>query len=186
MGAIDEAFEVIKRRDFVPLEYRDVSDADVPLPIGYGQTISQPSTVRAMLTWLDPQLGDRALDVGSGSGWTTALLAQVVGSRGFVYAVELIPELVTVGCNNCERAGIENALFFQASDLVGLPEYAPYDRILVSASAASVPDDLRRQLKTGGRLVVPVQDDIVVLTKTSETDWRTETHTGYVFVPLIT
>jgi len=186
MDVIAKTFELIDRRDFVPLEYQDAADVDEPLPIGYGQTISQPSTVRSMLEWLSPQPGDKILDVGSGSGWTTALLARAVGDKGFVYAVEIIPELVEIGRSNCERVGIENAMFFQAGEVVGLPEYAPYDRILVSASAMRIPNDLRQQLKVGGRLVVPVHNDILVITKTSKTDWRTEIHTGYVFVPLVT
>lgn len=187
MDVIAKAFDEINRADFVPLSYQNAADADVPLPIGYGQTISQPSTVRAMLEWLDPQSGDKILDVGSGSGWTTALLARAVGNKGFVYAVEIVPELVEMGRNNCEQVGIENAMFLQAGqEIVGLPEHAPYDRILVSASAAGIPSDLRQQLEVGGRLVIPVHNDILVLTKTSKSDWHTEIHPGYAFVPLVT
>ena len=85
-----------------------------PLPIGFGQTISQPTTVKFMLSWLDAMPGDEVLDIGSGSGWTSALLADIVGPQGIVYAVERIPELVKFGRDNCRRLGIENVFFFQA------------------------------------------------------------------------
>lgn len=136
------------------------ADADVPLPIGCGQTISQPSTVQLMLEWLGPRAGEKILDVGS--GWTTALLAHAVGSKGRVYAVEIVPELVEMERDNCARAGMRNASFFQAGDRIGLPEHATYDRILVSASAERVPNDLRRQLKVAGRLAAPASITCII------------------------
>lgn len=184
MSDVERAFEVIDRRQFVPLEYQDSAYVDIPLPIGYGQTISQPSTVRQMLEWLDVRPGDQVLDVGSGSGWTTALLACLVGKHGHIYAVELVPELVELGQNNCLRAGIHNATFLEAGEAYGLPTDAPYDRILVSASAEAVPDDLRRQLKVGGKMIIPIHDTIYELIKFGIDDWQTRLHPGFVFVPL--
>src|SRR5665647_2106120 len=95
MRKIDEAFKAVPRIDFLRPEHKDQHELDVPLPIGSGQTNSQPSTVRQMLLWLDPQPGDKILDVGSGSGWTTALLAHLVGPTGTIYAVERILESVS-------------------------------------------------------------------------------------------
>ena len=185
MDRIDQAFEVVDRANFVPKELRDAVDIDAPLPIGYGQTNSQPYTVRLMLEWLDPQPGEKILDVGSGSGWTTALLAHLVGAKGWVYAVERIPELVEFGQDNAERTGVKNASFFQAGDEFGLPEEAPYDRILVSASADQLPQELIDQLKVGGKMVIPVQHDILEITKKTKEDLDIKKHGGFAFVPLL-
>lgn len=185
MDAIERAFENVRRKDFVPYFLRHQAEIDMPLPIGHEQTISQPTTVRRMLYWLDTQPGDKVLDIGSGSGWTSALLLQLVGPTGKVYAVEKIPELLKFGQDNCEKLGIHNIQFFLAGQDYGLPEYSPYDRILVSASAKKLPEVLLDQLTVGGKLVIPVNNDILEITKTSDTDRTTQTHPGYVFVPLV-
>lgn len=185
MDAIGKAFKTIHRKNFVPKNLRDEAYIDAPLPIGYGQTISQPSTVKNMLYWLGAQAGEKIMDVGSGSGWTTALLSQIVGEKGKVFAVEIITELVKFGRNNCEKAGINNAEFFQAGKEYGLPQFSPFDRILVSASARRLPLELIDQLKIGGKLVIPVQEDILEITKISKKNFKTVTHPGYIFVPLI-
>ncbi len=182
---IDEAFEAVDRANFVPKELRRSVDIDAPLPIGYGQTNSQPYTVRKMLQWLGAQPGEKVLDVGSGSGWTTALLAYLVGPKGQVYAVERVPELVDFGRENAEGAGVKNARFFTAGDEFGLPEEGPYERILVSASADELPQELVDQLKIGGKMVIPVHNDILEITKKSAGDLDIKKHPGFVFVPLI-
>ena len=182
---IDQLFDTVDRANFVPKVLRGSVDIDAPLPIGYGQTNSQPYTVRLMLEWLDPQPGDNVLDVGSGSGWTTALLSHLVGSKGRVYGVERIPELVELGQENCGRAGVKNAQFFTAGDEFGLPEEGPYERILVSASADNLPQELVDQLKVSGKMVIPVQNDILEITKKSAADLNIEKHPGFVFVPLL-
>src|SRR5450830_1043363 len=97
MDTISNAFNEIDRVDFVPNDQKSRAHLDIPLPIGHGQTISQPYTVRRMLEWLDARAGDIILDVGSGSGWTTVLLSFIVGPDGVVYAVERIPELLKFG-----------------------------------------------------------------------------------------
>lgn len=183
MVAVNQAFEAIKRSNFVPEEYKSLSDEDMPLPIGYGQTISQPTTVRLMLEWLDAGPGQKILDVGSGSGWTTALLSCIAGTRGRVYAVERIPELVEMSQENCERIGIKNASFHTARPVYGLPGFAPYDRILVSASADHLPEELISQLKPKGKLVIPVHNDILEIFNDEKP--RIKRHHGFVFVPLI-
>src|SRR3990167_1867675 len=108
MDPIEEAFEKVNRKNFVPEELIDSVGLDAPLPIGFGQTISQPTTVKMMLEWLEPQPGDKILDVGSGSGWTSALLAHLVGSKGKVFAVERIPELVDFGRQNSAKLNFRN------------------------------------------------------------------------------
>ena len=139
INEIDRAFLMMSRQDFLPLSSRYVNVFDAPLSIGYGQTCSQPSTVRMMLKWLDVKPGNKVLDIGSGSGWTTALLSVLVGERGSVFAVERIPKLVEFGAENCRRAGVKNARFFYAKEsVVGLPEHSPFDNILVSASGKKV------------------------------------------------
>jgi len=138
-----------------------------------------------MLEWLEAQPGDKALDVGSGSGWTTVLLSHIVGSKGAVFAVEKIPELVAFGRHNCEKAGVHNVQLFQADREYGLTRYAPYGRILVSATTEKLPKELLNQLKVGGKIVIPVQNDILEITKTSVTNYKVKKHSGFVFVPLV-
>ncbi len=185
MDRVEGAFGTVRRIDFVIPELREEADVDAPLPIGFGQTISEPTTVKLMLSWLDAMPGEEVLDVGSGSGWTTALLAHIVGSQGIVYAVERIPQLVKFGRDNCRRLGIENVFFFQAGRKYGLPEHAPYARILVSASARELPIELLDQLTIPGKLVIPVRSDVLEVTKTAEDDYRTRRHPGFAFVPLV-
>lgn len=183
---IEQAMQTIDRKDFLPEEYWAEARQDRPLPIGYGQTNSQPTTVRRMLEWLDPWPGDNVLDIGSGSGWTSALLGAIVGENGHVSAVEVIPELVQLGRENCDRAGCTNVRFFQAGRTVGLPVYGPYDRILVSAGAAKLPGELLSQLKSPGKLVIPIGETIHEIEKNEAGELTDTEYYGYVFVPLIT
>lgn len=186
MTTIGQAFERYPRALFLPSSVRVWADDDRPLAIGYGQTNSQPSTVRRMLEWLDARDGQTVCDVGSGSGWTTALLSALVGEQGQVVAVELIPELVTMGRRHCTRAGVANVIFRRAGRVFGWPKGSPYDRILVSAAAAELPEELLEQLAVGGKLVIPVGHDILEITKRSAAAYDTVTHAGFVFVPLVT
>lgn len=175
----------IRRADFLPPHMRGYAESDQAIAIGHGQTNSQPTTVRRMLTWLDPQPGDRILDIGSGSGWTTALLATLVGPSGFVDAVERIPSLVTRGLENCKKYNLQNVAFYRAGNTLGLPRHAPFSRILVSASAREFPRELLNQLLPGGRMVVPVKNTILVVDKIEQDEYLTIMHDGYVFVPLV-
>ena len=181
---IDAAFSTVKRSDFVPAEMKEYVSQDRPIPIGHRQTNSQPSTVRMMLEWLKPEVGDSVLDIGSGSGWTTALLAEIVGPTGHVYGVERIAELVEMGKQNCQKYEYDNVTFHLAGASYGLPQRAPFDKILVSASADTFPEELLDQLKPDGRLVVPVQNDIVVISKQNDVI-HTDKYPGFVFVPLV-
>ncbi len=178
------AFSAVDRAWFVPAQYHARAYEDVPLPIGEGQTISQPSTVAFMLELLELASGQQVLDIGTGSGWTTALMAHAVSPDGTVLGIERIPELVTLGQGNLRAAGSEHATIREARAL-GAPEEAPFDRILVSAAARNLPATLVEQLKVGGILVMPVRHMIVKVTRRT-TDHLIERHDGFVFVPLIT
>jgi protein-L-isoaspartate(D-aspartate) O-methyltransferase len=180
-----KAFEKIDRADFVLPEYRDSTYGNFPLPINHGQTISQPATVAFMLELLQVEEGDRVLDVGSGSGWTTALLAEIVGNSGEVVGVEIVPELVEFGSDNLGKYRFSNARIIEAEEGgLGYQPGAPYDKILVSASANNISDQLINQLKTGGRLVIPVKNSIWKVDKVSDDKVKREEFPGFVFVPL--
>ena len=180
-----EAFSVVDRKDFVPLEYKELAYDDSPLPIGYGQTISQPYTVAFMFELLEPKKGEKILDVGSGSGWTTALLAHVVGPRGSIIGVELIPELAKFGSKNLAKYDFKHASIEQAGKELGKPKEAPFNKILVSAGGEEVPQELVDQLKIGGVMVIPILDAIWKVTKVSESETNVEKFEGFVFVPLL-
>lgn len=182
---LDAAFERIRRADFLPPEQHGFAREDAALPIGYGQTNSQPSTVREMLDLLDVERGQRVLDVGCGSGWTTALLGDLVGADGEVVGVEIVPELVTCGRENVRSYAMPWTCVEQAGEgVLGVPERAPYDRVLVSAEASRVPHELVEQLVVGGVMVVPVRGRMTVVRRTAgEPEVRQEG--WYSFVPLI-
>lgn len=182
MDAIAAAFAAQPREDFLPPGLRGRAAYDGPLPLAAGQTNSQPRTVEAMLRLLDPQPGQRVLDVGAGSGWTTALLACLVGPTGEVVGVELEPELVEFGAANLAATSQPWATISQADpDVLGRPARAPYDRILVSAGAEVLPYGLVDQLTPDGRMVVPVAERMTLVVMPGP---ELSEHGGYRFVPL--
>lgn len=178
------AFRATPRERFLPASQQDLAGLDVPLPIGFGVTNSQPSTVANMLQLLDAQPGQRVLDVGSGSGWTTALLAHLVGPRGEVLGVERIAELVTTSARALSDRPWASVQIAKA-DVFGLPDQAPFDRILVSAMADELPQELLDQLTTGGVLVVPVAGVMRRIVRQADGSFHSSTHGRYRFVPLI-
>ncbi|WP_418605258.1 protein-L-isoaspartate O-methyltransferase family protein [Georgenia sp. SUBG003] len=178
------AMAAVDRRDFLPEDQLRFAHADMPLRIGHGATCSQPSTVAAMLEILDPRPGDKVLDVGSGSGWTTALLARLVAPGGSVVGVELVPELVETGTGNIGAAGVVEARIEQAEPgRVGRAEEAPFDRILVSAEARHLPEGLLAQLADGGRMVIPVRGRLLVVERDGA-EVSTRAQGSFSFVPL--
>jgi protein-L-isoaspartate(D-aspartate) O-methyltransferase len=179
------AMERLPRRSFLPPGQRASSDRDAPLPIGHGQTNSQPTTVRQMLELLDVQPGDRVLDVGSGSGWSTALLADLTGPTGRVTGVERLPALVTFGAANVAATGMPWAHVEAAvPGELGNAAHGPYDRILVSAQAPVLPAELVRQLAPHGVLVIPVAGRMLRVVA-REGGPVVEKHGWYRFVPLV-
>ena len=182
---IIDAFRAVDRKYFVPASFAEHTYIDAPLPIGNGQTISQPSTVAFMLEHLEPQEGDKILDIGSGSGWTTALLCQIVGEKGSVTGVERVDALVGQGEENLAKLHFDCHWHIErAGEKLGLSG-EQFDRILVSASADEIPEELFSQLKVGGILVIPVGNSIYKFKKVSEEEIETEEFYGFVFVPLI-
>ncbi len=198
--SITRAFKLIRRYDFLPVGAKGQCGFDRPIQIGHRQTNSQPSLVAKSLEGLQPEPGQKILDIGSGSGWTTALLAAIVGQKGRVIGVERIPQLVEMGQTNIARyKGIGHAEIRQAGEQLGLPNEAPFDRIIV---AAQVKEEwlplLEAQLSDeGGILVVPVVSEesygksgvydqpIVKITRNKDEYTREIITEGTSFVPLI-
>src|SRR5262245_48286052 len=182
--SVSEAFTATPRTWFLPRRARGRAAYDGPIEIGRGQTNSQPRTVDAMLRLLEVRRGDRVLDVGAGSGWTTALLAELTGPTGEVLGVEIEPTLVEFGSRNLARVGRPWARIEQAQpDVLGWPDGAPYDRVLVSAEPRTLPQALVDQLEVGGRMVIPVVGTMLVVDRT-DTGTEVSRHGGYRFVPL--
>jgi len=182
-AAVEAAMAATPRTAFLPAGQRRRARLDRALPIGAGQTNSQPRTVRNMLVGLDVRPGHRVLDVGAGSGWTTVLLARLVGERGEVTGVERVPALAEWGAGNVAAAGLPWARLLRADPLIlGRPEAGPYDRILVSADAPKVPAELVDQLAASGVMVIPVAGHLLRVRHGQPVDDLGR----YVFVPLIT
>lgn len=185
---IIQAFENVDRIDFVLPESRHEAYENFPLSIGHGQTISQPATVAFMLELLKPEPGDKILDVGSGSGWQTALLSYIVGDRGRVIGLEVKDDLIEFGQTNLKKYNFTQTKIVQRNGWQGLPEEAPFDKISVVASAPIVPPNLKIQLKEGGRLIIPVGrgvQDIAVINKVDEDNFTEQYYPSFVFVPLV-
>jgi len=185
---IIEAFYAVRRRDFLPPGLVSEEEVNAPLPIGHGQTISQPLTVALMLELLQPEPGDKVLDVGSGSGWQTGLLAYLVGEQGKVVAVERIAELKDWAAQNLAKYNFPQVQFMVGDGSRGIKEQALFDKIIVAAAAKAVPEALKDQLKVGGRLVIPVgefEQTMHLLVKEKENKFMEEKIPGFRFVPLI-
>lgn len=181
---IIDALSKMDRINFIRPEDLNRAYMDNPLSIGYGQTISQPYTVVFMLELLQPEKGNKVLDIGSGSGWTTALLAYIVQKEGSVLGMEKVSDLMKFGKSNIEKYNFTNTKIVQSGEKLGKPE-EQFDRILVSAAAREVPDELVDQLKIGGRMVIPVQSSIYKVDKVSEEQVEKDENYGFSFVPLI-
>ena len=184
MSRLEAAFAHIGRAEFVPPRMRHLADRDEPLPIGSGQTISQPYTVKFMLELLDVREGHVVFEIGYGSGWQSALLAYLVGERGKVHACERLPELCKFGQDNVKKfpALEPRVTFYCRSASNGIPSMS-FDRIIAAASVEVVPSAWREQLKTGGILVYPSGHSIWQERKFSPSEFEKREFPGFIFVP---
>lgn len=181
-----KAIQEVPRHRFVPEAVVRRAYEDGALPIGYGQTISQPSLQALYLETLDIGTEDRVLEIGAGSGYQTALLAELSSN---VYAVERIPELTQRARDVLDSLGYDNVALVTKDGTTGWAKYAPYQAILVGAAAPDLPDALVEQLSPGGRLLIPIGDrhhqQLTLVTRTANGEVERQTITGCVFVPLI-
>jgi protein-L-isoaspartate(D-aspartate) O-methyltransferase len=181
------AMSKVPRSEFIPASHRDMAFYNGPVPIGHGQTISQPYIVALMTDLLEPEPGDVILEVGTGCGYQAAVLSLLVKQ---VYSLELVEALASGAAERLQRLGYANVEVRHADGYRGLPEHAPYDGIIVTAAAPYIPEPLIEQLKPGGRLVIPVgqpgwSQELQVVEK--QADGRVETRDvlSVVFVPLV-
>lgn len=177
----------VPRDAFVPSSLKHAAFSNGPLPIGHGQTISQPYIVALMTDMLQLQPEDRVLEIGTGSGYQTAILSQLARQ---VYSVEVVPELSKNAQDIFQQLGYENIHIRIGNGYEGWAEHAPYDGIIVTAAASHVPPALIEQLKPGGRLVIPVGEpysyqELILVEKDQQGDVHTQDILGVAFVPLV-
>jgi len=181
-----QALYRVKRERFIPQSLKDRAYGNYPLPIGENQTISQPYIVALMTQALDIKPSDKVLEIGTGSGYQAAILAEL---SSVVYSIERIESLSTYARTNLYSQGYNNVFLIVGDGSVGLPEYAPFDKIIVTAAAPRVPDPLLSQLKKGGKLVIPVGgrsvQDLRLIEKALNGRVYKSSLCGCRFVPLI-
>ncbi|MGE5147515.1 MAG: protein-L-isoaspartate(D-aspartate) O-methyltransferase [Candidatus Eiseniibacteriota bacterium] len=181
------AFESVDRRNFVPEMEAWAAYDNRPLPIGHGQTISQPFIVAIMTELLDPAPGDVVLEVGTGSGYQAAVLSKLVRH---VYSIELVGPLAAESKTRLARLGYHNVTVTEGDGYAGWPAHAPFDKIIVTAAAPTIPPPLIEQLKPGGRMVIPVggqyeYQDLVIVTKAADGTVGERRLFAVGFVPLV-
>ena len=184
-AAVLAAMTAVPRHEFVPPELRSHAYDDLPLPIGGGQTISQPYMVAAMTAALHLQPGDRVLEIGTGCGYQAAVLSRLVKE---VFTIERRPELASGACARLARLGYSNAHVHCGDGTLGLPEFAPFDAILVAAAAPAIPKPLLVQLAEGGRMILPlggVEHQELQLIEKHGDAFPTKMLEGCRFVPLV-
>ncbi|MBL7021761.1 protein-L-isoaspartate O-methyltransferase [Patescibacteria group bacterium] len=186
---IEEALHKIKRQDFVNTNSRTEAYIDYPLGIGFGQTISQPSTVVFMLEQLNIDTGDNILDIGCGSGWQLALLAEITGPSGKVTGIEIIKDLTIKARNNISKYSFNNIQIVHGDGNKGFSLNAPYDKIVCAcATKGEVPKDLLEQLRLGGKLMIPVGEgvqELLVIKKIGQDRFEKKRFPGFMFVPFV-
>ena len=184
---VESAFRNIPRHEFVVPSELDRAYYNEPLSIMNNQTISQPGVVSRMTEWLDIKDGQKILEIGTGSGWQTAILSYLV-RNGTVHSVERHPELAKFARKNLEKLGIDNTHVILGDGSLGYPEESPYDRIIITAACTEIPQPLLEQLGENGLIIAPVGDSsqsLILLKKTSGKIVEIKNESNYVFVPLL-
>jgi protein-L-isoaspartate(D-aspartate) O-methyltransferase len=179
-----EAMRKVPRHEFVPDYLKKYAYADEPLPIGEDQTISQPYIVAYMTEYLRLGNEDKVLEIGTGSGYQAAVLAEIVDT---VYTIEIVDVLAKNAQRNLERLGYENVLVKRGDGYAGWPEHAPYDAIIITAAPTKIPEPLLEQLKVGGFMILPLGDysqELVLIEKNSMKDFEQKTLLPVRFVPM--
>lgn len=184
---VERAIRVTPRHLFVPDEFVEQAYRDRPLPTKSMQTISQPSVVAKMTELLDVKNNSKILEIGCGSGWQSAILSRLTSNH--VYSIERLPEIVEFAKKNHKKADIQNVQIIHGDGTLGLPEEAPFDRILVTAACKTIPPPLLDQLNEGGILVAPVGEyysqDLVVVQKANQNIREIKRQSGFIFAPLV-
>ncbi len=185
---VAEAMRKVPRHLLIPTEARSQAYADHPLPIGEGQTISAPHMVAIMTDLLDVDMGSRILEVGTGSGYQAAILAELA-PKGFIYTVERVGELAARTRERLKKLGYEDIQVIQSDGTLGYPAEAPYDRVIVTAAAPEIPPTLVEQIDRGGKMLIPVggrwSQRLMEVFRDEEGDVGERDRGGCVFVPLI-
>lgn len=183
-GSVLQAMRNVKRHEFVPPELQSLAYADQPLPIGEDQTISQPYIVALMTELLELRPSDRVLEIGTGSGYQAAVLAEIVKD---VYTIEIIPKLAERSKEKLLGLGYKNIHVITGDGTLGLPQEAPFDAIIVTAAPEKIPEPLTDELKTGGRMIIPLgksPNQTLYLVKKTETGLEKEEIIPVRFVPM--
>ncbi|MBI2550697.1 protein-L-isoaspartate(D-aspartate) O-methyltransferase [Candidatus Woesearchaeota archaeon] len=183
-----EAFLKVPRESFVPEELKEEAYTDTPLPIRYGKTISQPTTIIIMTTALDVREGQKILEIGTGSGYQAAILARMAGEKGRVVTLEVVPELVILARENLKKAGVTNVDVIEDDGSQGHEKESPFDRVIVTAACPGIPEPLLRQLKPNGILVAPVgglRIQEMVKVRKLNSGFERETMGEFMFLPLV-
>ena len=184
---VEAAFRNIPRHEFILSSELDRAYYNEPLPIMKNQTISQPGVVSRMSEWLDVKDGQNILEIGTGSGWQTAILSCLVGT-GIVHSIEIHPELEKFARKNLEKFCLDNVNVILGDGSMGYPKASPYDRIIITAACTEIPLPLLDQLSDNGLIIAPVGDtsqSLVLLKKTSKGIIEIKNESNYVFVPLL-
>lgn len=184
---VESALQNIPRHEFVPESELEYAYDNEPLPIMKNQTISQPGVVTRMTEWLDVKNGQNILEIGTGSGWQSAILSYLVGS-GTIYSIERHPELAKFAQENLKKLKIDNVRVILGDGTLGYSQASPYDRIIITAACTEIPLPLLDQLSENGLIIAPVggsSQSLVLLQKTSKGIVEIKNQSKYVFVPLV-
>lgn len=185
---IESAIRKYPRHEFVPKTFLDIAYENIPIPLMKDQTVSQPIVVSKMTEWLNVSDGQKILEVGSGSGWQSAILSFLVGEKGRIFSIDRHSELVEFAKKNLSKLGISNVEVILSDGSLGFSKESPFDRIIVTAACKKVPPPLLEQLTTDGLLIAPIGEyfqSLILYKKTSDGIIEIKNQPGYAFVPLL-